>query len=502
MITIPSDTTELPSLAYPDAWEDPIFFEAMPTPEIPANLLPGIFGEFAKHLSEAIETPEALSVMAVLGVISTVAAKRFKVSPKAGWEEPLNIYTLIALPPANHKSIVLKYCTQPLIEWEKTQAKLHAQKIKQQLSEQKTQERIIEALRLKAAKIEDKLEQRKAIEEIMLREAALPELPVLPQLFVNDATPESLITTLYEQQGKLAIFSDEGGILETLSGLYSHSMANIDVLLKGIDGGEIRVRRKDKSLMLNPYLTVVLAVQPDIIHHLTQRKAYQGNGTLERFLYVIPKSKLGYRTHDKPALSPALQSAYHEKILALLNEFTNDQHYQQPDLLKLSDKAYQHWQAFQADIEQDLRPQQRFNHCQGWGGKICGFTLRLAGLLHVAEQGAQSLHISEVIMLAAIQLAKYLIEHALAVFDFMGLDQTTADAKEVWQWIVAQPQRWFRQSELLLALRNRKVGRSARLKKALQMLKERNLISDPIKLPTRKPTTVYYVHPSASLPSS
>src|SRR4051812_14867664 len=208
----PEAVTEIPPIEHPDAWEDPVLFGEIETPDIPASLLPGIFGEFAKHLSDAMETPEALSVMTLLGVISTITAKYFKVSPKENWEEPLNIYTLIALPPANHKSIVLKYCTQPLIAWEKEQAVLHEGKIKQQISERKTQEKIIEALRLKIAKTEDSAEQNKGMREVAEKESALIEVSVLPQLFVNDVTPESLLTLLYEQKGRLAIFSDEGGV--------------------------------------------------------------------------------------------------------------------------------------------------------------------------------------------------------------------------------------------------------------------------------------------------
>ncbi len=35
----------------------------------------------------------------------------------------MNIYTLIALPPANHKSLVVRAYTQPLWRWEKEQKK-------------------------------------------------------------------------------------------------------------------------------------------------------------------------------------------------------------------------------------------------------------------------------------------------------------------------------------------------------------------------------------------
>lgn len=495
-----SSIIELPSLSHAEAWDDPIYFDDIETPNISGDILPGIFGEFASGLAQAMETPEALSVMTILGVISAVVAKRFNVSPKEGWYEPLNIYTLIALPPANHKSIILRHCTAPLIHWEREQAHLHSAEIKRRYSERKTQEKIIEGLRCKAAKIDDVLEQQRLMQDIAQKETELLEVPVLPQLFVNDVTPESLLTLMHEQDGRLAIFSDEGGILETLSGLYSNGVANVDILLKGIDGGEVRVRRKDKSILLNPYLTVVLAVQPSVIQQLAEKKAFLGNGTLERFLYVIPKSNLGYRTHNKPPLSKHIEEAYHNKIQALLNKFAVHAQNMEGHVLTLSHEAYDLWHGFQADNESDLRPDGRLASCLGWGGKLCGYMLRLAGLLHIAKLDVETeinLTIDYDSMDKAFMLAVLLTEHAIAAFGVMGLDQSTADAKLIWQWLKSRQQPSFTQSELLLALRNRRLGKSERLTKALRLLKERNLISDPIKLPTRKPTTIYYVSPIA-----
>jgi Protein of unknown function (DUF3987) len=313
-------------------------------------------------------------------------------------------------------------------------------------------------------------------------------------------TPESLAHLVHEQQGRLAIFSDEGGILETLAGLYHHGMANVDILLKGIDGGEVRIRRKDCHIRLNPYLTVVLAVQPTILQHMSEKRAYLGNGALERFLYVLPKSNLGFRTHDKPAVSVAAQEAYHRKITALLKqqeqtgEGGNKNTHRH--LLKLSPAAHHAWREFQAKVEKELRPDGRLIHCLGWGGKICGFALRIAGLLHVAEGEISSLIITEDTMNNALSIAQALIEHAIAAFSVMGVDQATDDAKTILNWLQANRNSSFRQTDLVLAMRNRKLGKPERLSKALVLLNQRNIISPPIKLShTRKPTTIYQVNP-------
>lgn len=485
---------EFPSLTNPDAWEDHVPFDELSTPDIPASLLPGVFGEFTKALAQTTETAESLSVMVVLGIISTIIAKRFSVSPKAGWYEPVNIYTMIALPPANHKTVVLNTCTKPFVDWEKEQALLHGAEIKRQYSERKTQEKIIEALRNKVAKIDDHNEQQQLINEIADKEAVLIDPPSLPQLFTNDVTPESLAALVHEQQGRLAIFSDEGGILETLAGLYSQGNANIDILLKGIDGGEVRIRRKDRNISINPYLTIVLAIQPIILQNLAVKRAYMGNGTLERFLYVLPKSQLGYRTHDKPTLTFGLLGAYHDEINKLLNRYVVSN---EPQILTLDPLAQQRWRLFQHHIETQLKPEGRLASCLGWGGKICGFVLRIAALLHVAKGNQpNNLVIEASTMQNAITIMELLTDHALAAFGLMGADQATEDAKVIYQWLKIRNQPSFTQSEILLAMRNKKLGRLERLQKALQILIAHHLISAPIKIPSRKPTTLYYVHPN------
>jgi len=487
---------ELPLLDHSDSWSDPILFCEVETPEIPAELLPNVLTDFAEALSNATETPKSLCVMSILGVISVCAAKYFKVSPKDGWEEPVNIYTLIALPPANNKSLVLKECTKPLVDWEKEQATQLEDEINRKRSERKTQEKIIDGLRVKAARAKNPSEQHQLIDEIVTLETNLVEIPVLPSLFTNDATPEALAILAHEQGGRFAIFSDEGGIMETLSGLYSHGNANVDILLKGIDGGEVRIKRKDRGLNINPYLTILLTVQPTIIQNMGYKRAYSGNGVLERFLYVIPKSKLGFRTHDKPSVSNDVREAYHHKIQSLLFCGQLLAANNNSQILTLSEDAKKAWRDFQNKVEKDLRPEGRLALCQGWGGKISGFALRIAGLLHIAEYESIEAVINEAVMSRALKITELLIDHSIAAYGLMSVDQTLQDAKEVMHWVKTNSSLTFTKSELLLAFRNKPMGKADRLGKALEVMIDRNLISEPQKLMTRKPTTVFYVNPA------
>ncbi len=493
MSALKSEIIELPDITHPDAWDDPILFDEVETPEISATLLPEPLSNFAAALANETETAESLSVMTILGVLSAAHAKRFTITPKDGWAEPINIYSLIALPPANNKSLVLKRCTDPLINWEREQASQMQYELKRCQSERKTQEKIIEGMRKKAATTQDAIEQKNLILQITEKEANLIEIPAIPQLFANDTTPEALVTNIHEQGGRFAIFSDEGGIMETLAGLYNNGNSNIDILLKGIDGGELRVRRKDRSFNLNPYLTIVLAVQPAIIQKMSEKRSYIGNGALERFLYVIPKSKLGFRQHNKPAIPSSLIESYNHRINTLLS---SNHMIDSPRQLKLTEKALNHWREFQRQIEIELRPDGRLITCQGWGGKICGFTLRIAGLLHVAQYGTDRDVIDDDVMEKAVFVAQMLVEHAIAAYGLMGCDQSIQDAKDVFYWITTNNKTSFTKTEILTAMRNRKFGKVEYLNKAIDMLISRNILSEPVPLPTRKPTIVHHVNPA------
>ena len=133
------------------------------------------------------------------------------VEPIPGWIEHLNIYTAIALPPANNKSLVIRRATKPLVEWEQRQREELQPLIAQARSKRKSEERLIDHNRKAAVREPDAAARTKLMNEVAEQEANVTEIPVLPKLFTNDATPESLATSVAEQNGRFSIISDEGG---------------------------------------------------------------------------------------------------------------------------------------------------------------------------------------------------------------------------------------------------------------------------------------------------
>lgn len=484
-------------------WESPVLFDQMTPPDVPASLLPNPLGAFAKALADMAEVPEALAVFTVLGVVATAVARHYSVEPKPGWTEHLNIYTAVALPPGNNKSLVLRRATEPLRLWEKIQHDELQPKIKEARSRRKSEEKIIEKKRKDAARKDDPTIRDQLLDEIVKLETNLTEIPVLPKLFTNDATPESLATCVQEQGGYFAIISDEGGIIETLGGLYSNGVANIDILLKGIDGGLHRIRRRDREYDLRPILTILLAFQPQILNNMAEKRAFCGNGLLDRFLFLCPESKLGSRTHDGPPIPDEIVRAYVDRIIGLLYyDPKNNLKEVNGGTLSLDLEAAQHWRAFQAAVELELQQTGRLAELQGWGGKLPGFTLRIAGLLHLASKFSPKMSflpsaIDKATMEQAVSIARLLIEHALAARQLMGGDAATEDAKILYDWIVRERQGRFTRTDCLRSNHGR-FKQKKRLDAALDVLSQRRIVSRQERQPTGRPgrpAEVYEVNP-------
>ena len=96
-----------------------------------------------------------------------------------------------------------------------------------------------------------------------------------------------------------------------------------------------------------------------------------------------------------------------------------------------------------------------------------------------------------------IVLCKKLIAHAEMAYDVLKIDQTSADAKYILDWI-------YKHSEVdkngAIYIRQRKLCRSShlpikRIVEALNWLHRQNILSPLVSSETRKPTYVWFVNP-------
>jgi replicative DNA helicase len=231
------------------------------------------------------------------------------------------------------------------------------------------------------------------VEEAVLEHASI-EIPAVLRLILDDVTSESLEKVLREQGGRIAIMSDEGGPFELMGGRYSDGIPNIDVYLKGHSGSPIstdRIGREGGSVQ-NPAITIGLAIQPDVIISLQNKKGFRGRGLLARFLWSIPQSRVGSRVADSPPVPEEVRQAYEEAVFQLLDipiekDELGEVHSRK---IELDREAYALLVEFKNAIEPSLGPGGELESIADWGNKLAGTVVRLAGLLHLADRAAET----------------------------------------------------------------------------------------------------------------
>ena len=353
-------------------------------------------------------------------------------------------------------------------------------------------------------------------DEINKLKKKLPEFELrAPQIFFTDATPEAAENALVEQRGRITQLSDEGNLFDILGGLYTGGKQNIDVYLKGHSGGSLRVKRGHRIADLPKIaLSVGLAVQPAVLSEQadTDKRKFRGKGLYGRFIFYFPRSNIGSRDITKSVPIPDdVRKAYWQGIKSLLNiqPKLNDLGIEEPRIVDFSPDAKETWLRFSQYVENNQGGLGKFARISDFTGKLPGTGGRIAAIVHIAEKYGSLSSISSLSDGEGIQkdsLEKVLdaceifTEHTTVAFDLMGDDLVVADAKYSYKWILASVQRddkgaYFIKHNDLHCTPRFKNSKSERVKLAMAVLNDRNITSPLIKLPTKKPTYIYYVRP-------
>lgn len=488
----------------PEDWPELVPLDAPNLPRLDLAHLPGWAGDYARAIATDTETPPELAAGMILVSCATAAARRLRVMVKPGYFEPCNLWLVVALPPGNRKSAVQSAATTPLLAWECDQATILEPKIKRITSERKTLEARAKEKRSKAAKEKDNGKAAELVREAADIEAELPDIPIQPQIWTSDATPERLDALLAEHGECMAWLSSEGGVFDLLQGRYSNGIPNLDLVLKAHSGDAERVDRGSRPpvFLKSPRLSIGLSPQPDVLRGLAAKPGFRGRGLLERFLYLLPPSPLGFRPLESNPVPEGVRDAYAAGLRAMLDwEPAIDEHgIERPHLLRLSHEAYAEWHEFQRAIEIQMQPSRELEHFTDWAGKAPGAAARLAGILH----GIKHAHgtpweatITVETMTAALEIMAVITHHSLAALDMMGADPTIAAARLVWDWIERGRLDRFTVREAFNALRGT-FPRVAKLREALEALEERGyleVIEPPRDGPGRPPSPLVRVRP-------
>jgi hypothetical protein len=412
----------------------------------PIDLLPSWIRDFSNAISKATETPVDMAATGALGALSAAAAKSMCVVVEPGYVEPLNTWWLALSETGTLKTPILGAVTAPIREYEAKLCKKMEGVIRARASSRKSEEARIAALRQKGARASDQAISDQLMGEANRLEQVLTEVPSPPVLIVADVTPEAIPGLLDKNQGKLAIFSDEAGVLGNVEGRYNRGVSNRDALLQSFSGSDIRVHRVERggTIVRNPALTMVLFAQPEIFLKAMQSPGFREQGFVGRMVICRPRQNLGWRTGVTEPVPERISGLYRAALLRVLDIKPQED----PDggvrpyNLHVSSEARAIWREHRAAVEIGMRPGERFYRLKDWASKMPGMVIRLAGLLHLAKASdgitpypAWELQIDEETMRNAITIMDYFSGHARAVYEAATPDPSVDAARKVVAWI-------------------------------------------------------------------
>jgi hypothetical protein len=423
-------------------------------PQFPIETLPGWAAQWATAIASEKGAALDLSGNLVLALSSGGIARHVQVSPRPGWYEPTNLYTIVALPPGQRKSPAFKAALrsvrtlerQLMRAWEEQKA---LAVISGAIFEKRRKELVGEAAS------DDDLDPEQLRERMdeLLEGLGPTEPPPPPRLLTEDATPECLASLLADS-GRVICASDEGGaIFENLSGRYTDGSTSWDVLNKAHSAIDLVVDRKSSGPMIvfDPAITLAIATQPELLRTLAGKPGAEGRGVLARPLYVLPSPV--YVEGSTPAAEPATLAEYARRVLNLFQDTpqleTDEDDHPRPTLLAFADDARRVFEKFEAQLNQERRALGEEDTggdsvYLGWLSKLAGQTARLAAVLHVADRwtggtGTVARVIDEATVGRAVELARYYRVHALAVFGLMGELPEQRRAQTILRWLQNRP---------------------------------------------------------------
>ena len=392
----------------PELWEKPKpFGNHIPPVPFPMNSLPDVLKDYITEISRNIQVYPEMCILPALSVLSMCVQGKAEIrNPGGGNTETLNLYTLTIAEPGERKSGVFKALTSPVYSFQR--------------EENQRREPLMREYNIKKSLLTKQLETvskgkncnpERAMEISEELDSLQPVYPLT--LNVTDTTPEALASELIKNNERISILSDEGGIFDILSGLYSSGTPNIDLFLKSYDGSPYNViRRTQHSINLeNPLITFGIMAQTEPFRRAMSNPQFSGRGLVHRFMFAFPESRTGTRTFHSEPVSDKTKQAYKQLIYRLLSMKTPAQ----IPVIKCDREAYNLFKDYHDSVERKFHEGNIFADLKEWGNKQVGRAFKIAGILHLCEHQTDELLNGDTAF-KAINIAVWAEEQALKAF--------------------------------------------------------------------------------------
>lgn len=471
----------------------PISSSALPT--FPLEVFAPWARDYLQAVTRSLQTPPDFAGMFFLGGLAVAFQKRFQLTVRPDWQEPLPLWVLLAAPSGSKKSQAFKKVMKPFNAWQNSMKKEFIPIRRDAARRMKNLTEEIEQL---------KKSKKGPANVIADKEGELDELfiPATPRLFTGSGTPEAIESKLEEHFGRYALVTAESDILSVLMGKYrSGGSPPIEGFLSGWSGEDLRndFRTRDDVDVTEAHLSMVLATQAVNAADLYGQKKLGGRGAYGRFLTVLPTTHIRdeWVTEQVPT---QVERAYLDgvsKLLPSLKEtlttYCERRELKSVDLC-FSRDAQAAFRPFYERVKNRRQVGGDLQFLEEWTPKVRGQCARIAALLHLSDRPGESpnLEVPALAVERAVYLIEnYLIPHAKNVFG----SAVTGNVEKVWSVL-----RDFGSEKVTRKELGRKVKPMAasELTAILEVLEERNCIRTALGPSTGgRPPTLITLNPSA-----
>ncbi len=203
---------------------------------------------------------------------------------------------------------------------------------------------------------------------------------------------------------------------------------------------------------------------------------FAGRGLTARFLYSVPKSRVGTRKFYTEPIKRDSKARFGDLVTGILSEThaSTTYIYLSGDAADLLEEFHD---SFETRLAGDLK------EIGSWAGKLCGNILRFSAILTRArgvrydeftsdpssnEDAAWIVQKED--MANAIKLGEYFLSHAQCAFNLLGVDQQTKDAKTLLKILREHTPHLKEVNARTIARITAKLGKKDRINGVLSML--------------------------------
>ncbi len=410
----PTPATKALEAAQPppsEPWPDLKGFEAVdPRPAFPLHALPDWIRDQVDNVTRQLLCDPVLPATFALGALSVASLGHITIAVRAGQtERSTGIYIAVAGPPASGKSPALDMMMDPV----RTHERNLITAAKSETAEAEQSRKIAAKIAEKAAEVaastkdpNDLVAARNAAAEV---EAV--EMPPHGELMTTDITPERLASLMADNAERMAIVSDEAGVLDVDRYGDKGAAKKLDIYLQSFTGQPVAVHRvKAPTVRLErPLLAICAGVQPSALGRAMADTEWRTRGMGARFLTAATDQIAANTDIDRDVWDHAAGDTYTDTLGRLCRRWSA---WISPAALTIAPEAREAFSAWAAGLRDrelggDLVGE------SGWASKMRTSTIRLAALLHLAADPQGDLGVTGEItpeaMAAAIEIGEFFI---------------------------------------------------------------------------------------------